>query len=446
MSGIDKLVAWLGGRQFDEMAGERRDYENSSAIGWLMVLSVVAIACGQYLFWGHLPDTASDAVKIAVVLALVYVTFYRQLIRMSEVVAGRGKWLLFSVGLALMGVNAILAGHELVLLAFGPQVQALGLTTADHKIADHRDMSEKNQGLPQMQRNIDIVSEQLEESKRRLANPPQALLAKQEEAKTCWRRADGIKATIARLKSQSLWEQVHNAKDDLAVRQSRCRLFEAEARRLREEFENPLRADIPKLETEKTTLVQRLTDQSQLHETAMQTDQARLRQSETSGAARHRLLWAAVASGEVPWLEAYGLMAIALLVEGGAFLAKFILPKDRVALDRHGRSKILVCEQLNQTEEKAMREGLTWHLLQEMKTLSGTVAKGMREDLASDMRQHAEETLLPGLRVEAGLAAFENRHRQTVAAQQQAGRAVPASIMADLAKMGGVGRTGSARR
>ncbi|MFM8330856.1 MAG: hypothetical protein ACKN9T_04135 [Candidatus Methylumidiphilus sp.] len=49
-------------------------------------------------------------------------------------------------------------------------------------------------------------------------------------------------------------------------------------------------------------------------------------------------------------------MAVALLIEGGAFLAKFILPMDKAALDRLSHSQGLALEQRNEAQEKAMRD------------------------------------------------------------------------------------------
>ncbi|MFM8330855.1 MAG: hypothetical protein ACKN9T_04130 [Candidatus Methylumidiphilus sp.] len=173
-------------------------------------------------------------------------------------VAGPRKWLLFLVELVLMGVNAMLAGHELVLLAFGPQVQALGLTTAGQKLTKHRSEAEVNQGLPRIQQNIALVAKQLDELKEQLAKPPQTLLDKRAEAKGCWRRVDSMKAQIAQLKTLALWEEVRSIKEELAARQITCRGLDKEAKRLKDEFETPLLTDIGRFEADKSKLIQRL--------------------------------------------------------------------------------------------------------------------------------------------------------------------------------------------
>lgn len=324
--------AFMGGRSWGEIAScsQTKAMDSSIAIGIGGVLSATIIFCGQTLFWGSLPSTAPVAVPVALLLTLVYVLFYRLVIRASEVVGAISKVVLTGAAFCLAGVNALLAGHEVVLIPFSAQVEEMTLHLGNSQVDAMRSQSESSLGLGALRERIRQARQDEADSRERLNTVPDAILGQQRQAQACDQQALRMRATLPEPESPGRDRAV------TAWREQRreCAKLNASARSALNAHRAVASDRLEAAAASQRALTQKLSQAENQTEKAVAKAVPILLTASASGFGRHQALWAAVKAGKVPAWAAYGLMLVALLLEGAGLLLKLILPKDEAAYAR----------------------------------------------------------------------------------------------------------------
>lgn len=331
-------LAFLGGRSWGEIAegDQARSMDSSIAIGVGALVSAVIIFFGQLLFWRSIPTTQPQAAAIAAVLTLVYVLFYRLLIRSSEVAGWFGKTLLVGAGFCLAGVNALLAGHEMVLLPFAAQVQEMTIHMGDSEVDTLREKTEKSRGLGDLKQRSQQARQDEQAAREQLNTVPTAIQSQQQQAQACDQQAQRMRAALPDPGSPGRESRV------AAWREQRrqCARLSASAREALAAHRSAAQSALSVATQSQQAAARQLTQATTESDLAVAAAAPVLTASASTGFGRHKALWAAVAAGKVPGWAAYGLMLVALLLEGAGLLLKLVLPKDEATLARLTEARI----------------------------------------------------------------------------------------------------------
>lgn len=324
--------AFMGGRSWSEIASctHTKAMDSSIGIGIGGVLSATIIFFGQLLFWKSIPSTAPVAVTVALVLTAVYALFYRVVIRASEVAGGIGKVVLTGAAFCLAGVNALLAGHEVVLIPFAAQVEEMTVHMGNSQVDAMRSQTESSLGLGDLRDRTQRARQDEADARERLNTVPDAILAQQRQAQACDQRALLMRAALPDLESPGRDRAV------TAWREQRreCAKLHANARTALNAHLALASERLEAAAKSQLAVIQKLTEAESQSEEAIAKAAPILTASATTGFGRHEALWAAVKAGKVPAWAAYGLMLVALLLEGAGLLLKLILPKDEATYAR----------------------------------------------------------------------------------------------------------------
>ena len=330
--------AFMGGRSWAEIAtcDQTKAMDSSIAIGVANTLSAVIIFFGQMLFWSSIPSTAALALPIALVLMWVYSLFYRMIVRAIEVANIFGKAMLATAAFCLAGVNALLAGHELVLIPFAPQVEAMSLSLAGQSVTDFRDTTEKTYGLQGLRGDAQQARNDEDQARARLNTVPQSIQVQQQQAQTCDRQALLLRAGLPESTSMGYEAAVSAWREQ----RRRCAALTATARKELLEYQAQARKDLSAAAQHRANAESQLTQAQGQSDSKISQAEPALTASATTGFGRHEALWAAVNAGKVPAYSAYGLMLLALVLESFGLLLKIFLPTDEATYTRVGEARI----------------------------------------------------------------------------------------------------------
>jgi hypothetical protein len=156
---------------------------------------------------------------------------------------------------------------------------------------------------------------------------------------------------------------------------------------------------------------------------AVQTASPTLQASATTGFGRHKALWAAVDAGKIPVWAAYGLMAVALLLECAGLLLKLFLPTDEAGFNRRAEAGIT-----NAMGKAELR------YIQEFSRQTGPVLRGRASHIQQDAERLVDNVLAPGMSTRMGADQFARAARATRAAQQRSGQAAT-TVIDELGKV-----------
>lgn len=416
---LGKPLALMGGRSLDELRRhDAADCNGSILVGVLCLLSVGIIGAGHYLFWSQLPHTAPWALPIAVALALVFAVVYRIALRALELLGFAGRLPVLAMLLTLMGVNALLAGHELPLLAFRPQVEAQARLDAARGVTAYATAVENSLGLPQLRARSSELDKALSAATGERAQVPDVVQQFQQQARACEAEARRLQAALPAsveepgfAAAQSVWRE-KRARCGALARQAATELAQHQAR---------LDEQIAALNQQRLRNVRSLDEATAEHEHKLKRDAPTLTDSATTGFARHGALWAAVAAGSVPAWAAYGLMAAVLVLDGFSFVVKLLMRPDRAAAAR------LQAAAADQVHDRLHAQLHALHA----KVLRRAV-RAQAERAEQDLAELARQVVGPALVQELELRSFVRAAERTQQAHRQQGRARP-SLLARLA-------------
>lgn len=430
MNPFTQMLGWLGGRSFAEMRQHGNEAcANAFTIGTFLLIGIPVIGFGQYLFIHSLPGYAGVALWAALGLCAIYTVFYRALIRASEVMGLFGRGLCFALAGLMVGTNAMLAGHELVILAFAPQVAEMGaLATAD-ATQTLRDKSGNALGLGQLRTDDTSLAQSMTQKRTELAKVPAEVSALQADATRCDASARNLQARLPERDADSYPQAWANLRSE----RTRCKALRTQADTALANHRKPLQADLADLAQSASATSKALANANASQAKTLAQNAGTLEAANTTGFARHKALWAAVEAGKVPAWAAGGLMAIALLLEGSGMLLKLLLPPDSAANARAGY-----------TQEVLLEGELERHYLREMrKHVKPAMRDFAAQHAATELGELQSQVLAPGMHTRLAANAFANAHQRTLAVQKATGQAASNVIshLADVAS--GVVATGN---
>ncbi|MBQ0942273.1 DUF4407 domain-containing protein [Ideonella sp. 4Y16] len=329
---LGKPLAALGGRSHAELRQHTAaDCDKSVAVGLMCLLSLAIIGVGHWLFWQNFPPVAAVSVWVAGGVVLVFALIYRTALRMLETMSGLARALVLALLALLMGVNAMLAGHELVLLAFQPQVEAQARLSAAHDVTAYAAAVDASLGLPGLQQRGAELGQALADARTERERVPAAVQQLQQQVQACDAQAQRLQ--------QALPTDPEHPQHTTALRQWReqrqqCARLHQDAQR--ELSAHRQRADQvwTQAQAADQALRQELSQARQQHQQTLGRDRDTLQASATTGFARHDALWASVAAGRVPAWAAYGLMLAVLVIDAFSFLIKLLARDDRATQER----------------------------------------------------------------------------------------------------------------
>lgn len=426
MQPILKLLAWFGGRSAEEPRDRTAaDCDTSITIGGFSILSAVIIGGGQYMFWSRLPHTADGALWIALTVTVIYVLFYRNLIRAVDVAGRFGRAVIYIVAGSICATNAGLAGHEWVLLAFRPQADAQAILDAAKGVTEYDGEVEKSLGLPLLRKDYKSVDDALATAQVERARIPEGVLTLRNQAQRCDRVAAGLQTRIPISPEAPGYSA---AKSAWREQSRRCDAARAQANRLLSDHRRQMDDQIADLNERRRPLYKRLTDASAEHEATLRRDAPSIKTSATTGFARHTALWAAVNAGRIPRWAAVGLMFAALALEGMSFFLKIVLRADAVSQERQEATELA----------RAAFE-LRMSVIGAYRARIPAAVASMGEELADDVRQDTRNVVVPGVRTEMAARAFEHAQASIARAQNRTGKPAP-DLLDRLADLGTAAR------
>lgn len=395
--------AFLGGRSWGEIQActDSKSMDSSILIGVASAVSTVIIFFGQSLFWNSIPSTAAMAPQIAGVLTLVYVFFYRLIIRASEV--SRHKWLLSLAAFCLAGVNALLAGHEVVLIPFDAQVKAMTLKLGNESVNTLRRSTETALGLGSLRNDLGTARDAENSARERLNTVPDAIQQQQAQALMCDQQATRMRANLPDPESSGYGWAVQAWRD----KRRECGQLKTVARNALVQHQQQAEADMQTATTEAQNVNNRLKAAQGKMETTVNTATPVLEASASTGFGRHDALWAAVKEGTVPAWAAYGLMLIALILESSGVLLKLLLPTDEATAAR--------VEHAQNTETMARSEQ---DFTRAFAAQIQPAIRAQSENIQKDAERLVKHHLGPSLMTRFTAELFERASRRTRQAQQ----------------------------
>lgn len=403
-------IAFMGGRSWGEImdCDQTKAMDSSIQIGVGAVVSAVIIFFGQRLFWQSIPSTAEWATPLAWVLTLVYAFFYRLLIRASEVTHVVGKAILASLGFCLAGVNAMLAGHELVLLPFGPQVQEMMALTATQNVGNLRSETENALGMGHLRQDTQQARTDATQARQRLQTVPVDVQALQKQAENCLQQSQRMQATMPEP------EAAHYATSfaQWGEQRKRCVALQRTTDQTLAQHRAQAQKDLAAANLRQQAADQKLAQAQTESDTVVGGAAPALTQSATTGFGRHKALWAAVDAGKIPAWAAYGLMLVALMLEAAGLLLKWVLPKDESTYARVAETRIT----------SAMGEGELAYT-QAFRRQIKPVIRDQTAQMQADARRLVQNVLAPGMNTRFAADQFARAARATRRAQQRSRQA-----------------------
>lgn len=402
-------LAWYGGRALAELrerdAGE---CDTSIAVGLLGLVSIGIIFAGHLLFWSHMPHTASAALLIAAFIAALFAALYRVLLRVMEVMHWVARSVMLSVVAVVMGVNAALAGHELVLLAFKPQVEAQAKLSAAKGQTQYATAVEESLGLPGLRGRTKQLDDAIAAANAERRRVPEDVQSLQRQAQACDATAANLRARVptdpedpGHASALGQWRE----------QRGRCQALTARAERLLADHRAQQDTELSRLGSLRQSAAQSLAEASASHDAKITRDRPALSEAATTGFARHDALWAAVEARRIPAWAAYGLMFVALALDAFSFLVKLLAREDAATADR--RVAVDGADLFNRLRHTTVA--------QQSRLVKQAVGE-LQPELLGTLSASTREAVLPAVSQDLEARAFEQAASAVHRAQQHSGK------------------------
>jgi len=406
---LGKPLAMLGGRSWAEMRERPAgDCDKSVTVGLMCLLSIAIIFVGHYLFWGNFPNVAAWAVEVAAGVALVFALIYRAALRGMEAMSAIGKAVVLMVLSGLMGVNAMLAGHELVLLAFRPQVEAQAKLSAATGVTAYASAVETSLGLPQLRSNSSELDNAIGAAMAERARTPDNVQQLQQQARSC--EADATRL-YQRIPADADEPGYATARSAWREKRSQCAVLVKQATSELQQHRTLADQQLKGLNQSRDRVRQSLDDASTQHENQLKRDTPTLTASATTGFARHTALWSSVAANTIPAWAAYGLMFAVLAIDSFSFLIKLLVRNDKATVDR-----------MQDAAADHLHEQLHGAMVAQQRRLLRRVVKNAGVRAEKELQQVAEDSVLPSVMQDLEQRAFDRAAQATSTAQRSAGK------------------------
>jgi len=424
------LPALAGGRTLREVMNA--DPEDFNVLpGLLALMALLMFFCCQYLLWGSLAHRADKAVQIAAVCTLLYGTLYWSLLRVLDDAGWFTKALVAAVLASLTAFNAYLAGHELLLLAYEPQVQAQAERSAGGDALAFSTQLDAALGLPALKQDERQLRQQLAEAQTQAMTMAPAVTVWMEQARACEAGAGALQRQIAgavespaQAEARLAWER----------KTAECQQIGklARAQLLAHEQQGQGRAQA--LQTRLTALQAQIQEAQADHAQALKRAAPGIAAAHASGAGRYDALWKAVAAGTVPAWSAHGLMFFSIVLDSAGLMFKLLQAPDAMARRRRHEAGMA------RAEAKTLG-----HLMSQLLRGAKAAAGSAGGQLQSDFNQHTQTTLAAETMVHVEAQAFERIHRRTARAQSRTGQPLPGLLRRMRGALDGMRSRGDAR-
>lgn len=416
-----KPLAMLGGRSAAELRLHgSEECDKSTSIGTLVLVAVIIIGVGHYRLWSSFPHIAPWAAHIAIGVAVIFAVVYRIVLRALELLGPLGKVIVLPLLLAVMGVNAMLAGHELLLWPFGPQVDAQAKLSAAKGFTAYASAVEGSLGLPELRKRSNEIDQAYGAAITERARVPDNVQLLQQQAKTCEAEASRTSATIQKDPEEPGYAAARAAwREKLA----RCTSLSQQATRELSLYQAQVDQQLAGLRQSRDRAAKSLDDASTQQDEALKRDTPTLTASATTGFARHTALWAAVDAGSIPAWAAYGLMFGVLTLDSLSFVLKLLLRHDRAAAARIQRAA---------SDEMHDRIYAETHALH--RSVLPRAVRSQAGDAEQDLRNVTRHVVSQELLQDVEIRSFTRTADHSQEAQRQAG-APRHSILSRLARM-----------
>lgn len=412
---LGKPLAWMGGRSAEELRDRTPgECDKSIAVGVLCLLSGGIIDVGHWLFWGNFPHTAEVAGCVAAGIATVFMVMYRLALRAMETMAGLAKLLTLLLLGTLMGVNALLAGHELVLLAFKPQVQAQAALGAAQGVTAYATAVENSLGLPQLRSEGGELDKSITAAQAERGRVPDGVQQLQSQARGCDAIATQLQYALPTDPDHPGYER---ALRKLFEQRGTCRKLNREAAGELARHQSEMDRQLGNLHQQRSNLQQSLSDASNRHRTKLAQNSGSIAEAATTGFARHEALWAAVGAGTVPAWAAYGLMTAVLLIDAFSFVFKLLV-----------RDDVATTERVQQTGSDAVYNGLHAEWVKQQRRATRQVVRGMRREAENDLSTLVRTAVAPSVAQDVEARSFARAAAANQRARQSHGAPVPSML------------------
>lgn len=403
-----KPFALLGGRNLAQLQDRRAaECGKSIAVGMLFIVSMVIIVLGHSQFWLHLPTTADHAVAVAGTVAGLLGVMYLVALRCLDAMGGAARVLVTTLLGSIMVVNALLAGHELVIVAFGPQVQAQGRVLATSGIDSHASALEKSLGLPGLRSQLGETDRAATAARTERARLPDAVTQLQQQADSCDAAARALQARIPSDADAPGWQAARQA---WRQQQGRCNALRQQAALELAQHQGRLDKHLAELADARSRQARALQQAADEHRATMDNDKTTLTTSATTGFARHRALWAAVDAGTVPRWAVLGLMLLVFLGDCFCFVIKLLVPDDAATADAR-----------QEADSQRLLDEMHVAVMRRQRQLLPRAIHAQDAELQSDLERLVADAVAPGLVHGAGVQAFMKAARRQRRAHAAAG-------------------------
>lgn len=428
---IGKPLAALGGRSFEEMRERTAaECDKSVLVGLLCLLSIGVIFAGHWLFWSNFGHTADIALPIAASIALLIAVMYRVALRSMETMGFAARTPILACLGALMAINAALAGHELVLLAFRPQVEAQGKLDAAHGVTTYGTAVETSLGLPQLRGSSIQLDHAAASTKAERDRVPDVVVQLQRQARACEAAAAQLHGRVPAYPDHPTYATAESAWRE---QRAHCRALDRRASQALAQHRAQFDRELSELIAARLKVRRSLEQAADRLEETLKRDTPTLTASATTGFARHAALWAAVAAGTVPLWAAGGLMSMVLVIDAFSFVVKLLARDDLATAARI------------QTSDTALLYGrLHAEMLRRQRAMVRQVVRSIRSQMLDDVEHAAREMVAPAV-----MQAMEERaFVDATAAVERAHRAARTPSPSMMTRVAGMARAmrRSARR
>ncbi len=407
------LPALLGGRTPRElMAADPDDF--NVLPGLLAMMALGMFFCCQYLFWSSFAHRASNAMLIASFCTLLYGTLYWSLLRVLDDAGWFTRTLVIAVLASLTAFNAYLAGHELLLLAYEPQVQAQAERSASRDALAFAAQKEVELGLPDLKQDERQLRQQLGEAQAQAVTVNPAVTVLLEQTRQCETEASQLQGHLVGTGESA---GLADARQAWHRKTADCRHLGklAQARMLA--HEQQWQAQVQELQSRLVAMQKRVQDTLAGHAQAVQRAGPGIAAAHASGAGRYDALWKAVAERTVPAWSAYGLMFFSIVLDSAGLVFKLLQAPDAMARRRRHEAGMA------QVEAKTLD-----HLLSQLMRGAKDAARSASGQLQSDFSQYTRTTLTAETVNHLEAQAFERIHGRTARAQQRTGQPLPSLL------------------